>query len=1028
MRLRSRLGSIGLLLCICSFFICVPIYGLGRDRSVAQFFHSSWTAKDGAPSQISALTQTADGYLWIGSARGLFRFDGVRFEAYEPPAGVGLPSHNIYALMATPDGGLWVSFRPSGLGFLKDGVMRVFTRPDEVPGSWVYCFARDLDDRIWAGTHTGLALFDGSLWIEIGAEWNFDPRRIRTMFVDREGTLWVATDTTLVFLTRGSKQFKQTGESVGTVSRMAQAPDGRIWITELDTAARPITIAGQDPDAGRPGISGDANDVLFDRDGSLWITSSQGIKRVRFPEKLGTRKLAAGDRLVETYKGADGLTDEPVHNLFEDREGNIWVNSGKGLDRFRYSRLVPVKLPPGHQSSTLLAGDRGEVWAASAVERSLALISGDSVTEQNTPMQISSVYRESNGDVWWGGFGGIWNRRKDGSSFFPQPKDTLADFVWEIIRGQGDGGLWAGLGDVGLFYFRDGEWARRQVPAGLPGRVPSASYQDPAGRTWLGYNENRVCLLDGEQVRSYTGDDGISIGRIKVIRGRGPQIWIGGELGLAVFDNDRFRTVKVANGEQFGTVSGIIELPDGSLWLNELRGIIRISPEEVARTLEDPDHEVTYQLFDFLDGLPGGGQMNYTVSTAIEGTDGRLWFATDNGLAWIDPEHLSINNVPPPVTIRSLSTESKTYQTAEPIDLPQGTQSLSVDYTALSLSVPERVRFRYKLEGADDDWQDAGTRRQAFYNNLRPGNYNFRVIACNNDGVWNEDGALLHFGIAPAFYQTNWFLLLCVAAAAGVMWIAFWWRIRFVKSRMHMRFEERLDERTHIAQELHDTLLQGVFSASVQLDAATEQLEGDARIRPQLDRVSQLMRLVLTEGRNTVRGLHSPNSDNSLVLEKAFAEIRRDLDARGETEFRVLVKGELQPIHPVVRDEIYRFGREALFNAFRHSKAKTIEVEIRYVPKYFKLIVRDDGIGIKPEMLRSGREGHLGLVGMRECSERIGAKLKIESRAVGGTEVDLTVPHRIAFAKRSGGKPFKRLNDIFKRHSEVSEAAAEEDE
>ena len=1013
------------LLCFFSLFVCDSVYGLERDRSVYQFYHTAWTAKDGAPSQISALAQTIDGYLWIGSARGLFRFDGVQFESYIPPAGAELPSHNIYALMATPDGGLWISFRPSGLAFLKDGMMRVFTRPDEIPSSWVYCFARDLDDRIWAGTHSGLELFDGSRWIDIGADWNFEPRRIRTMFVDKSGTLWVATDETIVFLPRGSKQFQQIGEKVGTISRMTQAPDGRVWMAELENSARPVP--GQNSNAAETRVSADANDLLFDREGSLWITCSDGIKRVRFPEKLGNRKIAPGDSSVETFKAGDGLTDDPVHNLFEDREGNIWVNSGKGLDRFRYSHLVPVKLPPGHQSSTLLAGERGEILAASAVQKSLVLISGEKVIPQKVPMQISSVYREPNGDVWWGGHGGIWHRRKDRSDFFPQPKNTLPDFVWEVING-GEGGLWIGLGDLGLIHFKDGLWTNRQLPAGLPGRVPSASYEDTAGRVWLGYTENRVCLLEGERVTAYTGENGINIGRIRVIRGSGSQMWFGGELGLAVFDNNRFRTVKTANGEPFGTVSGIVETPDGSLWLNELRGIVRISPEERRQLIENPDHAVIYQSFDFLDGLPGGGQMNYTVSTAVAGTDGRLWFATDNGLAWIDPAHLSKNTAPPPVSIRSLATETKTYQPASPINLPQGVQTLRIDYTALSLSIPERVRFRYKLEGADADWQEAGTRRQAFYNNLAPGNYSFRVIACNNDGVWNEEGAILQFGIAPAFYQTNWFLLVCLAAAGCLVWLGFRWRIYYVKNRLRLQYEERLAERTRIAQELHDTLLQGVFSASIQLDAATELLRENSPLKPKFNRVQQLIHLVLTEGRNTIRGLRSPGSDNSLVLEKAFSEIKKDLDVRGQIDFRVVVKGESQPIYAAVRDDIYRLGREALINAFRHSKAKMIEVELEYAPKYLKLVVRDDGIGIDSEILRLGREGHLGLVGMREGSDRIGAKLKIRSRAEVGTEVELIVPQRIVFKKRSSGSAFKWLKYFDQRQPKAGDPDREKDE
>lgn len=248
--------------------LCTSTFALDRDRAITQFQHTGWTAKDGAPSQITALVQTEDGYLWIGSQYGLFRFDGVRFESYEPPEGITLPSHNIYALMATPDGGLWISFNPFGLAFLKDGQIRLFARPEQ-PRTEVYCFARDLDGRIWGGTRTGLVLFDGSRWLEIGSDRNNTKQRIWAMFVDRAGTLRVATDT-IVFLQRGSKAFRQTGIRITEeVGEIAQAKDGRLWMTEWLRLTHPIPVAGRDPLEDPEIRVKNAVKLLFDREGSL---------------------------------------------------------------------------------------------------------------------------------------------------------------------------------------------------------------------------------------------------------------------------------------------------------------------------------------------------------------------------------------------------------------------------------------------------------------------------------------------------------------------------------------------------------------------------------------------------------------------------------------------------------------------------------------------------------------------------------------------------------------------------------------
>ena len=357
-----------LFVCLCGLLLSTSVCGLDRDRTITQFYHTAWTAKDGAPSQITTLTQTQDGYLWIGSQRGLFRFDGVQFEPYKPPPGVTLPSHSINSLMATPDGGLWISFNPSGLAFLKDGAISTFRLPEDLPFSEVVCFARDFDGRVWAGARTGLAVFDGSRWVNTASDFGFANQRVWAMFVDRNGTLWVSADDTIVFLQRGSGKFQETGLRLDGVVQFGQAKDGRLWMTQWFHPIMPVPTAGRNFVPEDPQIRISAYKFVFDREGSLWLTSGgpDGIRRVRFPERLGERKLESSEPEVESFTAEDGLTDNSASTFFEDREGNIWVSSNKGLDRFRHSHLVPVILPAGHRGLTLLAGNDGEIWVASA--------------------------------------------------------------------------------------------------------------------------------------------------------------------------------------------------------------------------------------------------------------------------------------------------------------------------------------------------------------------------------------------------------------------------------------------------------------------------------------------------------------------------------------------------------------------------------------------------------------------------------------------------------------------------------------
>ncbi len=983
-------------LCFLGALLCSSVLALDRDRTLAQLHHTAWTAKDGAPSQITALAQTEDGYLWIGSASGLYRFDGIEFEPYVPPANVKLPGLNIYALLATPDGGLWISFRTSGLGFLKDGQLKIFSRPEELPKGEVFALAGDSEGRIWAATLTGLALFDGARWLEIGSDWNLASQRVWSMFADRDGTFWVALGDTIAYLPRGSKSFQQTGIRTLGVPQIAQDKDGRLWMTEWEKNVR--TMPGQKNAANDTEIQVEAYKLHFDRDGSLWMIGSlaNGVSRVRFPERLPQRKLARDSSELESFSAQDGLTDNTSGNLVEDREGNIWISSTKGLDRFSRSHLVSVSLPPTYVSLILMAAEGGDIWVATRTRNPLLRISGKEVIRKDGgPIEVASVYREPGGTIWWGGHGGIWRQSKDGFEFFPH-QAGLSAWFWEIFPAADPGGLWTRLGDLGLVHFKNGVWTNTEKPKELPEKAPGASFQDQQGRVWLGYSNGSIYLINGQEIRSFSRVDGLDIGRIKVIRGRGAQIWVGGETGLAIFNNGRFTTVNTA-AEPFGSVSGIVETADGAVWLNEVHGIVSIPADESRQLFGNPDYRVRYRRYHILDGLPGGPQMNDTGSTAVEASDGRIWFATDNGLTWIDPAHLKVNNLPPPVVVKSLTTEEKTYRSTELMELPKGTESLRINYTALSLSVPERVRFKYRLEGFDDDWHDAGTRREASFTNLGPGAYRFRVIASNNDGVWNEQGAALEFTILPMFYQTNWFLALCVAMLVFLAWLGFQWRVRQVKNLLHVQFQERLAERTRIAQDLHDKLLQGFVSAKMQLFTEVHDLPPETPKTKRLKGIYELLGELIEEGRTTVKDLRTSEYDEFTDFEQEFLKLREEYDAAGKADFRIRISGTPRLLHPMIGSELLHIGNEALINAFLHSRATAIEIEIEYGLKSLNLVVRDNGCGIDSEILRSGREGHWGLTGMRERAEQIKAEIKFWSRINAGTEVVVCVPRRFAF-------------------------------
>ena len=1001
--------SLTLWICLLIVLPCVSTYALDRDRSNVQFHHTAWGVNEGAPTEISALAQTEDGYLWIGSPQGLFRFDGVKFEEYRPQPGVELPSYGIYYLMATPDGGLWIAFAPTGLGFLKDGYLTLFTKPEELPDSQIHSFARDHDGSIWAGTETGLVLREGTRWIPIGHDWNFAPEVIRDLFVDREGTLWVATVKVIEFLRRGSKAFELAGAAGPSITTLAQAKDGRVWFADDSKGeVRPVPIAGHNSHAEDPAVVEDGlHEMLIDREGALWITRyDSGLVRIRYPEKLGNRKLGPHDTDLETFDERDGFSGGFAYKLLEDHEGNIWVGCSKGLVQFRHNQVVPVSLPQRYQKLVLLAGADGDIWLGTINTKPLLHIRGESLLVEKGGEQASSVFRDSNGDVWWGCATGIWRQSGTTFKYFTMPKDAKPpNWIYEIIPGRDDG-LWVRLGDFGTVHFKQGNWNLNDRLGGISNRGPSAGYQQPSGRVWLGFSAGGVRVIDGEQVTSYSPNDGLDVGPIKVIRGLGQHIWVGGELGLMFFSEGRFRRVTVAAGEQLGTISGIIETADGGLWLNEMRGIVQIPPEETRRFMADANYRVEYRRFDYLDGLPGAPQMSFTNSTAVEAADGRLWFATNNGLAWIDPAHIVRNGLPPPVSILSIGDEKGRQPMSGAIKFAAGTHTVEIDYTALSLSIPERVGFRYKLEGADKDWQNAGTRRQAFYTGLGPGQYKFQVIACNNDGVWNEQGAILSFSVAPFWYQTIWFRLSSVAAFLVLVWALYQLRRRQLAHQFSMGLETRVNERTRIARELHDTLLQSFHGLLLRFQAASNLLptrpdEAKHRLDTAIDRAAQ----AITEGRDAVHELRS-SAAVTADLPEAISALGQDLaaDQAGKNlpDYRVQVEGTVRNLDPILRDEVYRIAAEAMRNAFRHAEARRIEVEIHYDERHLRVRVRDDGKGIDPKFLgEQQRAGHWGLNGMRERAKAVGGNLTVWSEIDSGSEIEVTIPASIAY-DRSG--------------------------
>ena len=1004
-------GSIGALLL--SLLAAARIaFGVDPSRTIAELYHSAWTVEDGAPSSIYALAQTKDGYLWLGTFNGLFRFDGVRFQRYQPERGDPFPSQSIVALFATPDGGLWISFRTGGVTFLENGRGHSYGESEGLPPQAINGFALDREGAIWAGTYRGLFRFMNSHWHKIGTEWGYFAERASPPFLDSQGRLWVNGYSDLYCLLPGAHVFNM--RKVPNGWPLQQTPDGTLWMFDLDKGIRAVYgPLGEFYDRSKASVSPGLFPSLVDREGGFWMSSGDidGIKRLSNLSTLPNVPIERTSSLLQKFTHKDGLTSDFINRMLEDTEGNIWVATADGLDRFRRRHVVKVPFPTSktNYEPLLVTDQKGIIWEGT--RESLWTVASDGVSPREGPRiplpigvprawsEMTCGWLDLRGAIWIGGRGILtrWSEGRVENVEFPD-KDAVAGH-WDIqsITGNQAGDLWVVIEQHGVFRRRDGVWEQYGKRLGLPKSGGLILWTDSKDRVWFGYVGNRIALVDGDRVKILSSPDGLHVGNVLAIGGRGDHIWAAGQFGLALFDGSKFHTIAGEADADFRGISGVVETANGDFWLNMASGVARISAAEIANRLRDPQAKLQYDLLDFRDGLRGVATQIRPLPSMVQAGDGRIWISGSNGVYWIDPAHIYKNPVPPPVTIEAIYEGDRRFSAFEASRLSKLPQNVRVEYTALSLSIPERVRFRYQLEGYDKDWQDVGTRRAAYYPKLPPGHFRFHVIACNNDGVWNQTGAVAEIVVPPAFYQTAWFEALCAFAGLALLWVMYRYRLHQIAREFNMRLEERVNERTRLARDLHDTLLQGFQGLMLRLQAIDEALP-EGEIKDELGRTLDRGDQVVVESRKAVHDLRlSTVVTNDLA--RAVQTMGDELSSAGSATFAMTVEGETRELHPIVRDEIYRITREALRNAFSHARANHIEAEITYGEQLFRLRIRDDGEGIEPAMLEKGRPGHYGLPGMRERAAEMGAKLDIWSGEGTGTEIDLSIAGSIAYGK-----------------------------
>jgi signal transduction histidine kinase/ligand-binding sensor domain-containing protein len=981
-----------------------------HSQTLAEMYHKSWTVREGAPGNINAIAQTRDRYIWLGTDDGLFRFDGISFERYQP-SGDPLPAMNIWTLQVMPDGGLWIGYRYSGASYLKDGRNMNYGPNDGLIYGAMWGFAKDSEGDVWAVSSNGLLRLEGHRWQRIGSSWNYPSANATSVFLDKRGTLWVGSGTLLLSLQRGEKQFRKVADPVNKIFfrsyPLSEAPDGSLWMAiQKPSSIRAVLSPAGSPRSYSKKLPFRLETIHFGHDGSLWMsTLDDGIFRL----PAGGVAEATSEHAtipMQHFSRKDGLTSNSTRAFLEDPEGSTWVATPEGIDQFRSAALTPVQLPAAYDRMALLTGRDDDLLITSAT--TLDLLVGQPpafklIHEIRGPLHgeepgLTCAYRDPHGIIWLGGYDGLWHG--SGMSFAPQNLppglDPLIHSVQAITMDKDDV-LWVSFNSSGVYRLSHGIWSRATVLSLSPDRPVLVEHTDTGGRVWFGYGADLIEILEHGRVTAFGPQSGLDIGNVTAISEHGGSFWVGGETGLQFYREGRFQRVELAQNGSLASITGIVQTSSGDLWINQASGVVHIDGDQVRLAQNNPTFRVQTTLYNYLDGLAGSLRQTRPLPTALQSDSGRIYFLTRTGMVWIDPAHLLRNTVLPPVSITSVTADGLQHVGGTKLVLPVNTRNIEISFTALSMLIPQRVHFRYKMDGIDSEWQEVGTRRQAFYSRLPPGSYSFHVLASNNDGLWNETGANIELSFPPSFLQSIWFKFICFSAAVALLGLLYHLRIRHLTNVVRTRLYDRLAERERIARDLHDTFFQGIQGLLLRFNTLTSQLQTNEPARANFEEVLKQSDDVMLEGRELVLDLRTVATNDS-SLSEAFSEAGAELRKGGNANFKVLVIGEPRPLHSIVFEELYRIGREALGNAFRHSHAGTIEAELNYRNDGLRLLFRDDGDGIEASILSDGRrDKHWGLPGMRERAAKIGAHLEIWSRKGAGTEIEVRIPNSLAY-------------------------------
>jgi signal transduction histidine kinase/ligand-binding sensor domain-containing protein len=988
----GRLSAFATLSFFSLLLIWRPASALNSHIPVDDYNHTMWTAKDGAPGQIQSMAQTPDGWLWLGTVDGLYRYDGVKFERYALAGPLPFPRNRIYRLLAQSNGDLWITYDTGGLSVLhENGRLEDFIVPGSGMDYGLAGLAVDTDGSVWAASQNGIFHYSGGGWSLVQARHGSPLNSDVSLLLDQYGRLWAGDHEGVYLFNRDRAKFEQVAQKEARGSLML-SPDGRLWAADTGAVRLVETPPVVRALPRRPFYTQSSSSWAgqFDRDGNLWrIDCPVGIclvpaagtstRPTLIPEKLASAHL---DQLWQ-------LGTSSVNAILEDREGDIWIASQASLVRLRENKLFPVHIPGDGTGYSIKQDTDGVVWANDSVTNTLWRLTVDGPPVAQPGHHFREMANDRNGALLLSRRRTIERRYRGHIEQIALPPDRDGKAVDLTVFGILDDGkvLWMMAAETGLMGFSDGKWMPRSA-FNLPPKIliPATG---GIGQLWLGQVNGNLAFYDNGKLTQY---DATMVGLVSGIF-PGPEVIVSGEKGTGILKDGTLRMLNAFAPTVLQSISGMAVTQNGDHWFNGSQGIVVVRAQDWKNVAADTRLPLHYKLIGALEGYPGRAALLDRQPTVLDSGNGQLWFRATGGVVRIDYHDVQTNRVQPNVQFLRINTALGSFPAKTGLQLPAGSQAFNIEFTAPGLREPEGMRFQYQLRGVDEQWQTAGPTRTAFYTNVAPGQYHFFLRAVNEDGVFSAEENALQFSITPRAFQTAWFKGLCVIAAAGIALGFYRYRLRKVTSDLTKSMTIRMAERERIARTLHDTILQSVQAIILRLHVMSRDLPIGSAARTALESLLAQADKTVSDGRDQIQELRRAFSSDlpGLVTNsgKALA------DQYPLMAFELHITGLPSPIRPEICEEIGEIVREAMRNACSHSGGNVIAVNIGYQFGKLALRVTDNGKGIGADVLDGRlRAGHWGLAGMRERASRIGGILDITATPNKGTSVLLCVPIR----------------------------------